>query len=87
MGLVADGQYSVAAMYRDGRGVPRDDSQAVWWFHRAAERGHVLAPFDLGLMYRDGRGVPRDYDEAARWFRRSAALGSEHARRALADLP
>ena len=24
---------------------------------------------------------------AARWFRRSAALGSEDARRALADLP
>lgn len=47
----ADAQYSLAGLYRDGRGVPRDDEQAAAWYLRAAEAGSWWAAFDLGMLY------------------------------------
>jgi len=47
----ADAQYSLAGLYRDGRGVPRDDAQAAAWYRRAAEAGSWWAAFDLGMLY------------------------------------
>lgn len=37
-------------MYSIGLGVPQDSKQAVTWFRKAAEQGHVLAQYEL--MYR-----------------------------------
>jgi TPR repeat protein len=47
----ADAQYGLASLYRDGRGVPRDDGQAAAWYLRAAEAGSWWATFDLGMLY------------------------------------
>ena len=46
-----DAQYSLANLYRDGRGVPRDDDKAAAWYQRAAEGGSWSAAFDLGMLY------------------------------------
>ena len=43
-----------------GYGVPRDDTEAVQWFRRAAEQGHAAGANNLGVMLTNGRGVPRD---------------------------
>src|SRR5688572_14610850 len=51
-------QRMLGEMYRDGRGVKKDDGAAVQWFRRAAQGGDATAQFNLGLLYRDGRGVP-----------------------------
>jgi TPR repeat protein len=37
------GQYNLGDMYRDGRGVAKDDEQAVFWYRKAAEQGNVSA--------------------------------------------
>jgi len=55
----ADAQYSLAGLYRDGRGVPRDDEQAAAWYLRAAEGGSWSAAFDLGMLYW-GQGLTAD---------------------------
>ena len=68
----AGGQNNLGVMYSRGRGVRKDDSEAVRWYRRAAEQGHALGQFNLGNMYRDGRGVARDYQAAVTWFRRAA---------------
>jgi TPR repeat protein len=47
----AEAQYNLANLYRDGRGVPRDDQQAADWYRRAAEGGSWWAAFDLGMLY------------------------------------
>lgn len=47
----AEAQYSLAGLYRDGRGVARDDQAAVRWYRRAAEGGSWWAALDLGLFY------------------------------------
>lgn len=48
---IADAQYDLANLYRDGRGVPRDNEQAAVWYQRAAAGGSWSAAFDLGMLY------------------------------------
>ena len=62
-------QYALGNMYRDGRGVPQDETEAVRWYRLAADQGLAAAQFNLGNMYGDGRGVPQDETEAVRWYR------------------
>jgi len=65
--------------YRGGRGVPRNDSEALKWFRLAASQGDADAEFNLGVMYTDGQGVPQDDAEAATWYRRAADKGNARA--------
>src|ERR1700694_1489127 len=37
----ADAQWQIGVRYHNGEDVPRDDTQAMQWFLRAAEQGHV----------------------------------------------
>ena len=39
--LNARAQNSLGVMYSEGRGVVRDDADAVRWYRLAAEQGHV----------------------------------------------
>jgi TPR repeat protein len=54
-------------MYREGRGVPQNDAEAVKWFRKAAEQGYAGAQYSLGYMYANGQGVPQDYVLAHMW--------------------
>jgi TPR repeat protein len=66
-------QSTLGLMYYHGRGVRRDDVEAVKWFRLAAERGYARAQFDLANMYSEGMGVPQDYAQALKLFQRAAA--------------
>ena len=70
--------------YRDGRGVPRDDQEAIRWFRLAAQQDDASAMNALGAMYATGRGVASDDTEAAKWYRRAAERGDPVGQRALA---
>ena len=50
-----------------GRGVPHDDTQAVFWYRKAAEQGYARAENNLGVMYEEGKGVPQDDAQALSW--------------------
>jgi TPR repeat protein len=71
----ADAQYNLGFMYANGRGVPKDEVEAVNWYRKAAEQGNAYAQFDLGLMYDTGQGVAKDYKEAVIWYRKAAEQG------------
>jgi uncharacterized protein len=74
-------------MYAEGRGgLPKDDAQAVIWFHKAADAGSSTGMMDLGSMYEYGRGLPKDYAQAALWYRKAADAGNEQAQLALKRL-
>jgi len=62
------GQLKLGIMYATGRGVPKDDVQAVKWYRLAAEQGYADAQCLLGLMYATGNGVPKDEVQAVEWF-------------------
>ena len=63
-------------MYENGRGVAKDDAEAVIWYRKAADQGNALAQFNLGLMLREGQGVPQDDVRAHMWFDIAAAVAS-----------
>jgi TPR repeat protein len=82
----ARAQALLGTMYAGGRGVPRDDSEAVRWLRLAADQEEATAQLQLGVMYVKGYGVPQDYDEAARWYRLAAEQGNPQAQFDLALL-
>jgi hypothetical protein len=67
--------FLLATHYVAGRGVPRDDSEAVRWFTVATEAGLAEAQYNLGIMYVTGRGLPRDPAAAVVWYTRAAEQG------------
>lgn len=60
-------------IYYRGYGVPQNNKQAAYWFHKAADTGYSDAQFYLGVMYARGEGVPQDYAEAYFWLDVAAA--------------
>ena len=78
-GIVA-AQHNVAIIYdTGGRGVPRDEVEAMRWYHRAAEQGNAGAQNNLAVMYSAGRGTLQDVAEAVRWWRSAAEQGHDAA--------
>ena len=69
-------------MFYDGEGVPKNDTEAIKWFRRAADQGHASAQLNLGLAYVKGEGIPRNEVEAYFWLNLAAAQGSENAKQA-----
>ncbi len=67
-----EGQFILGCIYYFGRGVDKDEREAVAWFHKAAEQGHALAQSHLGAMYADGLVVAKDEHEAVAWSRKAA---------------
>jgi hypothetical protein len=75
---VAEAQFNLGLMYRNGEGVPQDDAKALQWYRKAAEQGYADAQYNLGIMYGIGQRVPQDYSRAMKWYRKAAEQG--HAR-------
>jgi len=75
----AKAQFALGVMYEDGRGVPKDEQQAVFWFRKAAEQGDASAQSSLGFRYAQGQGVPKDEQQAIFWSRKAAEQGDADA--------
>jgi TPR repeat protein/exonuclease VII small subunit len=67
--------FKLATLYRVGRGVKADATQAFRWFLTAAHEGNCKAMQDLAVAYAEGWGTAKDPSEAARWFSHAASLG------------
>jgi TPR repeat protein len=61
---VQDNAYSeclLAFMYTRGQGVSKNASQAIKFYTRAANRGNVIAQYNLGYLYSEGDKIfPKD---------------------------
>jgi peptidoglycan hydrolase-like protein with peptidoglycan-binding domain/TPR repeat protein len=76
-----------------GTGMPPDRVEAANWLLRAAEAGHKLAQFNIGVLYERGFAVPErgfaidaDLARAANWYALAAARGVLIAQHNLAIL-
>jgi TPR repeat protein len=67
-------------MYAQGRGVAKDEKEAVKWYRKAAEQGLASAQLNLGFMYAQGHGVTKDERVAAEWYRKAAEQGNQEAK-------
>ncbi|WP_170287256.1 SPOR domain-containing protein [Halioglobus maricola] len=62
--LAADGnataQLNLGQVYRQGKGIPQDDSEAITWYTLAARNGSETARYTLALMHEHGRATEAD---------------------------
>jgi hypothetical protein len=71
----AAAQYSLGNMYLDGKGVGKDEAQAIAWWKKAAESGNADAQFSLGYVFSDGvidLHLQRDRAKAQYWWTKAA---------------
>jgi len=45
----ANAQLRLGVLYLDGKGVPQDDKEALWWFRQAATQDMPVAQLYLGV--------------------------------------
>jgi TPR repeat protein len=62
-------QCDLGRFYELGWGVAKDQSEALRWYRRAAERGDRNAQYRLATAYFDGNGVPADNATAYFWLK------------------
>lgn len=86
MGGEAGVFFFLGSQFEEGKDLPRDLSQAAFWYRKAAERGYADAESSLGSFYAEGKGVPQDDMQAAGWFRKAAEQGQTDAEVNLANL-
>ena len=60
-----------------GEGIPQDYKEAVKWYRKAAEQGHVSAQLDLAALY---VGPLNDLSQAVKWLKQAHLHGHEKAR-------
>jgi TPR repeat protein len=66
-------QFNLGLAY--GTGVPKDLTEAVRWFRKAAYAGHIDTQANLAVCYHRGTGVKLDLIAAVHWYRRAAEAG------------
>jgi uncharacterized protein len=72
----AAAQAEVGDMFAIGRGVDRDNHEAVKWFTKSAEQGNPKGEYYLGAMYELGRGgLTKDAPAAIKWYEAAAKQG------------
>lgn len=56
-----------------------DNSSAFRWWYRAAESGHALAQYQVGLCLLNGVGIVQNVEEAVSWFQKAVEQGNVQA--------
>jgi len=75
----ADAEYILGMRAYEGRGVPRNPSQALRLVERAAKRGHLEAQNTLGFFLQHGVGTAPDPVRAREWYETAAARNQARA--------
>ena len=82
----AEGQYQLASMNWDGRGVHRDPQEALEWYQTAAAQGHLEAQMRVAELYERGEGISRDYVKASQMYIKAAEPGDPKSQIRLTQL-
>ncbi len=59
-----------------GRGCSVDYSQALYWYHKAADAGNMYSKNSIGICYLNGNGVPKNEEQAVSWFKQASESGN-----------
>ncbi len=70
----ADAQFWVGFKFAC-EGTSGSFSTAGQWYKKAAEQGHALAQFNLGVMYSRGQGFARNREMSSFWITKAAERG------------
>ncbi|KAL0241133.1 hypothetical protein GEMRC1_006368 [Eukaryota sp. GEM-RC1] len=64
----SDAMANLAFCYKNGEGIEKDHSKAVYWFHKAADLDDSDAMSNLAFCYKNGEGIEKDHSKAVYWF-------------------
>lgn len=85
-----EAQITVADRFLNGKGVPQDFSQALYWCKQVASRGgpegDPAGDYCMGYIYQHGLGTPADPKAARRWYERAGNNSVTRSFRALAQM-
>jgi len=82
----AEAQYALATLYKDGRGVDKNEAEAARLLAAAALAENPDAEVEYAIALYNGTGVPKDEIKATALFRRAALRGSPIAQNRLARI-
>lgn len=82
----ADGQYLLANLYEQGKGVSQDYSKAFELYKKAAEQGHESAKLNLARFYAEGKGHAKNLYKAIEIYKEVSLNGSGEAQYLLGGL-
>jgi TPR repeat protein len=68
-------QVRLGIAFERGQGVEKNVSEAIHWYHIAADRGNPVAQTNLAYLYENGANGSKDPSEAAKWYLRAAVSG------------
>jgi uncharacterized protein len=68
-------EYQLSLLYKDGRGVEKDEAKYLLLLKRSGTQGYVAAQRRLSGIYEKGKGVPKDLVEASDWAKKAAEQG------------
>jgi len=67
-----ESEVELGLRYEQGKGVAKDQVEAMKWYRKAAEQNYAKAQNSLGVCYEKGQGVTKNQAEALKWFRKAA---------------
>ena len=67
-------------MYAKGRGVPRNNKEALKWWEKSAKQGVDTAQLNLGRYYENGYGVEKDIVTAHMFYNLAVVNGHTTAK-------
>ena len=82
----AESQAELGLRYEQGKGVAKDQVEAVKWYRKAAEQNYANAQYNLSVCYAHGEGVAKDNCEAYKWRLLAARQGDDDAKKNIAAL-
>jgi hypothetical protein len=68
-------QILLSDIYKNGRGVPKDEAAAYYWARKAGDQGDARGQALVAAMMQAGSGTPRDDAGAVAWLEKSAQQG------------
>lgn len=68
-------QFELGTLYEHADYVDKNLTEALRWYHLAAEQGNVMAQYNVAVMYMNGSGTAKDLNEAVKWYRLAADQG------------
>jgi TPR repeat protein len=79
-------EHNLGFLYHAGKGVRKNDAQAMVWYRKAADQGFAPSQFNVGVMFEEGQGVAADLNQAVAWYEKAGAQNYLPAEQKLADL-
>jgi len=78
--------YALGQLYLFGKGLDKDETQALTLFKKAANKNIVAANYSIGMMYLNGYGVEKDFYIGYAYIALSAEQNDTNAKKSMSFL-